>query len=86
MKTLYISGLCFKLPEDFKGSDADALRLMADYMEEVKHSTQAVTLATHEELDALKHGDVRKRIWADYWQGIGEGKHLCGDIQVSTAC
>lgn len=59
-KTLYAQALFFRLPDWFGGSVADAFRIFADYLDAVKHPTQA----THLPLEG--DSEVTQEAWRHY--------------------
>jgi len=54
---IFNANFYFKLPDDFNGSDSDALRYIADYIE--KHPNIA-------ENDNIKQSKIRDQMWLDF--------------------
>jgi len=70
MKVLHVN-CYFHLPDDFKGTRADALRLMADYDRDNR-----TILPTDRPFTGHDPG------WSAFWKWIGMGKRLRGDLSV----
>lgn len=62
MRVLHIGNLRFKLPEDFSGSFADGLRLVADYLDKPKP----------ELAQKCKSDDL----WIEFMTLVAEGRNL----------
>ena len=86
MKALIITSLCFKLPDDFQGGLADALRLMADYHEsaEARFGSQVQVAGKSDKVDDLIEiplGLAMAKTFDMFVDEVASGKRLVGSLQ-----
>jgi len=76
-KSLSIGTLFFKLPDDFDGTAADALRLLADYMDKPTkriHPTKAPeTEADVKWIREMSWIDAHREVWEKFLDTIDHG-------------
>jgi len=76
---LDIGPLFFKLPDDFDGSFADALRLFADYHESVQPADRTKVPSDLSEAQQ----EERKKRWQLFLDAVAQGKRVAGQMSVS---
>lgn len=80
LKVLCIKDLYFKLPEDFIGGLSDALRLMADYHDEVKNTEKhEMEPSFMSDKDRAKSDDN----WYRFLDILEKGQKFTGIISIS---
>lgn len=84
MKALSIKQAYFRLPDNFDGGLSDALRLLADYHDEVasKSSTPAVVEADPELLNRT-FKEVDNVLFDRFIQSIQQNKRFVGLVQLA---
>lgn len=68
MKILYAEFIAFALPDDFNGGLSDALRLLADYHEEVEREGKP------QEISEIKDTVDVDEAWQDFIKGLPDKK------------
>lgn len=77
LKVLFIKDFYFKLPDDFNGGLSDALRLYADYHDEVKNTDK------HKIEDGEKLSEDDVSIWYHFLDSIEKGQKMTGCLSIS---
>ena len=77
LKVLTVENFYFKLPDDFNGGLSDAIRLYADYHDEVKNTDK------HEidDNDELPKDSIS--MWYHFLDSIENGQKMTGCISIS---
>lgn len=79
LKVLTIKDFYFKLPDDFDGGLSDALRLYADYHDEVKNTDKHTNDPVNKELS-----DTDIEMWYGFLDIIeGGNKKMIGNLSIS---
>ena len=80
MKTLVLYFAHFRLPDEFHGDVAAALRLMADYHEQ--HSSESEPLTT-DDLRAMTVQTAAALVFDQFFGAVRQGKRLAGIMRLA---
>ncbi len=84
MKALSIKNAYFRLPDDFSGELSDALRLLADYHDEVSGKGPIPTTEPADaELLKKSFREVDRTLFDRFIDKIQEGKRFVGLVQLA---
>lgn len=75
LKVLSIENLFFKLPDDFNGGLSEALRLLADYHDQVKDSDKHT-------VEDKKYIDY-DTAWYNFLKNLEDDKNMIGYLSIS---
>ena len=83
MKVLTILLSNFLLPNDFNGRFSDALRLLADYHDEVKNTPKQKIECSVNVSKNISLEDAYNKAWNDFWKHIDENRKFSGCVMIS---
>ena len=84
MHTLVINSAHFRLPDNFNGNMSDALRLLADYHEEVAGNRHSTTVKVSDDMMNMSFKSVEGDLWDNFIEQVQLGKRFIGLLSLSS--